>query len=165
MPPETDNLKLQEIFEEDQRDREKVYSRPEEVSNLKRRDAERRKRVLMMIELGEVTTKNDLYHAAIVFQHGEKAEDFLTAHRMATLSALLGHRTARWLLAASLDRYLMSIAQGQVYGTQFEHNPSENRYQLKLPVQDPIVISFEKELLGIPSVNARLEQLNSRITK
>ena len=87
----------------------------------------------------------------------------MTAHRLATLAAIHGHRTSRWLLAASLDRYLMSLNQGQVYGTQFEFNPTEKRYQLKLPVLEHTLLSFEKEMLGIPSVNDRLNQLNRQI--
>jgi len=165
MPPETDNLKLEEIFQEDQQDREKVYESSKEVQELKGRDARRRKRVTMMMELGEVKTKNDLYHAAVLFQHGLTSADFLTAHRLATLAAVHGHKTARWLLAASLDRYLMSIKQGQIYGTQFEFNPTNKQYQMKLPVEEFTLLSFEKEMLGVPSVNERLGQLNAHIKK
>ena len=35
MPPETDNLKLEEIFQEDQKDRSKVYDSQEELAALK----------------------------------------------------------------------------------------------------------------------------------
>lgn len=165
MPPETDNLKLEELFQDEQKDRERVYETADDVQRLRDRDAGRRKRVMVMLELGEVRTKNDLYHAAVIFQHGDKAEDFLAAHRMATLSAILGHRTARWLLAASLDRFLMAIDRGQVYGSQFEYNSVDRQYQLKLPVSDTVLVSFEKELLGIPSVNERLTQLNAQMRK
>ena len=160
MPPETDNLKLLETFQEDQKDRERVYDAPSDIVKLKDRDAARRKRIIVMMELGEVKTKNDLYHAAVIFQHGELASDFLTAHRLATLAALLGHRTARWLVAASLDRYLMRIGHPQIYGTQFEYNALERRYQLKLPLEETLMLPFEKEMLGVPSVNERLGQMN-----
>ncbi|OIO09135.1 MAG: hypothetical protein AUJ52_06930 [Elusimicrobia bacterium CG1_02_63_36] len=163
MPPETDNLKLEEIFQADQKDREKVYESQDAVDALRKADKARRQNVSMMMELGEIKTKNDLYHAAVIFQHGDEPQDFLTAHRLATLAAIHGHRTSRWLLAASLDRYLMSLNQGQVYGTQFEFNPTEKRYQLKLPVLEHTLLSFEKEMLGIPSVNDRLNQLNRQI--
>ena len=163
MPPETDNLKLEETFQADQHDREKVYDSQDAVDALKKADQNRRQSVSVMMELGEVKTKNDLYHAAVIFQHGEEPQDFLTAHRLATLAAIHGHRTSRWLLAAALDRYLMSINQGQVYGTQFEFNPTEKQYQLKLPVLEHTLLSFEKEMLGIPSVQNRLNQLNRQI--
>jgi len=165
MPPETDNLKLEEIFSEDQRDRERVYDTPEDVSKLKERDKNRRKRIYVMMDLGEVRTKRDLYHAAVILQHGDDPSDFLTSHRLAALAAILGHRTSRWLMAAALDRYLMSIGQGQVYGTQFEYNPADKRYQLKLPVLEALILPFEKETLGVPAVNDRLAQLNNQLQK
>ena len=163
MPPETDNLKLEELFQADQTEREKVYESSDEVAKLKERDAARRKRVIVMIELGEVKTKNDLYHVAVIFQHGAGAGDFMLSHRFATLAALSGHRAARWLLAASLDRYLMRIGQAQIYGTQFEYDSNERRYQLKLPVEQTVRLSFEKGMLGVPPANERIDQLNSKI--
>lgn len=165
MPPETDNLKLEELFQEDQADRSKVYETKEEIGKLKARDAARRRRLVVMMELGEVRTKNDLYHAAVIFQHGEDPADFLVAHRLSSVAAVMGHKTARWLMAASLDRFLTSLGQGQVYGTQFEYNPKEKVYQLRLPVQDALLLSFEKEFLGVPPVAERLKQLNEQIGK
>ena len=163
MPPETDNLKLEELFQEDQKDRETVYDNPESLAKLRERDQARSKRVYVMMELDELKTKNDLYHAAVILQHGQVPADFLTAHRLAAMSAILGHRTARWLMAASFDRFLMSVGHGQIYGTQFEFNQGDRCYQLKLPVQDSVMVSFEKEFLGIPPINDRLKSLNERI--
>ncbi|MFA6092833.1 MAG: hypothetical protein WCU88_05730 [Elusimicrobiota bacterium] len=162
MPQETDNLQLEELFDEDQKDRGQVYQTPEEVQRLKDRDEARRKRVYVMMELGEVRTMKDLYRGAVILQHGRESSDFLTAHRLATMASLLGHKTARWLLAATLDRYLMSEGKPQVYGTQFEYNSAEKRYQLKLPVADASFLDFEKEMLGVPSPSERLQQLNSQ---
>jgi len=51
----------------------------------------------------------------------------------------------------------------QVYSTQFEHNDEENLYQLRLPVDDARLLSFEKEFFGVPPVADRLAQLNKRI--
>ena len=79
------------------------------------------------------------------------------------LSSIQGHRAARWLAAASLDRFLMSIGLPQTYGTQFEHNEEDNRYQLRLPIDDSAVLHFEKRFFGVPSVMERLAQLNRRI--
>jgi hypothetical protein len=163
MTQETDNLQLEELFHEDQKDREKIYENPKALAQLKESDKARRKRLYVMLELGEVKTKRDLYHAAVILHHGVEPSDFLYAHRLSTMAALMGHKTARWLLAASLDRYLMSLGQGQIYGTQFEYNPSDGRYQLKLPMQDSVTFSWEKEFFGIPTVADRLKQLNAQI--
>lgn len=163
MPPETDNLKLAELYQADQRDREKVYETPAAVKELKHRDAMRRTLVYDMMSQGGVATPNDLYHAAVILLHGGEPKDFLAAHRLATLSALAGHRGARWLLASSLDRFLMAVGLPQVYGTQFEHNPEDNKYQLRLPIEDSAVLPFEKKTLNVPAIADRLAQLNGRI--
>ncbi|MBI3563698.1 MAG: hypothetical protein HY079_00720 [Elusimicrobia bacterium] len=163
MPPETDNLRVEELHAADQKDREKPYSSSKEVEALKQRDLARRKEVLELMGRGEVNTQNDLYRAAVIFLHGAEPKDFLTAHRLATIATIQGHRGARWLTVASLDRFLMSIGLPQVYGTQFEHNEEENRYQLRLPIDDSSVLHFEKRFFGVPSVMERLAQLNRKI--
>ena len=163
MPPETDNLRVEELHAADQKDREKVYSSSKEVAELKERDLARRKETFELMARGEVNTQNDLYRAAVIFLHGAEPKDFLTAHRLAVISSIQGHRAARWLSAASLDRFLMSIGLPQTYGTQFEHNEDDNRYQLRLPIDDAAVLHFEKRFFGVPSVMERLAQLNRRI--
>lgn len=58
-------------------------------------------------------TPDDLYHAAMVFQHGDNAGDWRRAHELALRSAELGHSAARWLAAAAHDRWLMVRANGR----------------------------------------------------
>ena len=163
MPPETDNLRLDELYAADQKDREKVYNSASEVDALKERDQQRRRELVEMIGQGGVNTANDLYHAAVLFLHGTEPKEFLAAHRMATIASINGHRPSRWLSAASLDRFLMSIGLPQTYGTQFEHSDEDNRYQLRLPIDDTTVLHFEKRFFGVPPVVERLAQLNRRI--
>jgi hypothetical protein len=163
MPPETDNLRLEELYLADQQDRQAVYDTPQDVAALKQRDTMRKTSVLDMMVQGTVNTSNDLYRAAVLLLHGSEPNDFLTAHRLAVLAAINGHRPSRWLAAASLDRFLMSVNLPQVYGTQFEHNPEENKYQLRLPIDDSTLLSWEKRFNNVPPVAERLQQLNSRI--
>ena len=163
MPPETDNLRIEELHISDQRDREHVYATTEEVETLKTRDLNRRQEVLDLMSRGEVNTANDLYRASVIFHHGATADDFLISHRLALLSSIQGHRGSRWLSAASLDRFLMSIDRPQIYGTQFEHNREENRYQLRLPLDDKTLLHFEKNFLGVPAVMERLAALNRKV--
>ena len=93
MPPETDNLRLDDLYAADQKDREKVYSTAADVEALKSRDAERRRELVAMIGQGGVNTSNDLYHAAVLFLHGTEPKEFLSAHRLATaLQSLRSHR-------------------------------------------------------------------------
>jgi TPR repeat protein len=160
---ETDNLKLQELFEADQSDRQRVYDTPEAVKDLHHRDAMRRTLIGQMIQNGEVSTTIDLYRAALVFQHGNLPKDYMTAHRLASMAAINGHKQSRWLMAASLDRFLMALGQPQIYGTQFEQNFEEGKFQLRLPIDDAGLLSFEKKFFNVPPVNERLTQLNGKI--
>jgi len=164
MPPETDNLRLDDLYAADQKDREMVYTTTADVDQLKERDGARRRELVEMIGQGGVSTSNDMYHAAVLFLHGAEPKEFLSAHRMATMAAINGHKPSRWLAAASLDRFLMSIGLPQTYGTQFEHSEDDNRYQLRLPIDDTTVLHFEKRFFGVPPVVERLSQLNRRIT-
>lgn len=163
MPPETDNLELETLYQDDQRDRGKVYSTKDTLKELEKRDRSRRDKVYRMIESDQVRTKNDLYRAGVILYHGKHSTDFAAAHRLATLAAIMGHRMGRWILAASLDRFLMELGLAQIYGTQFEYNAAEKKYQLKLPIDSALTLSFEKEFLNIPSIPERLKALNSQL--
>ena len=163
MEIETDNTQLEELFLADQDDRKKVYSTPQDIKELADRDAMRRAILTDLIRDDQVKTPNDLYNAAVLFLHGDKPHDFLSGHRLATLASIEGHRLSRYLLASSLDRLLMSLNQAQVYSTQYELNAQDNKYVLRLPVDDKDVLSFERKFLNVPSMKIRLEQLNRRI--
>lgn len=163
MPPETDNLRLQELYQADQKDREKVYASSDAVKDLKHRDAMRKTLVIEMMGRGEVATPNDLYHAAVIFLHGSDPKDFLTGHRLASLAAINGHRGSRWLMASSLDRFLMAVGLPQVYGTQFEFSDEDGKYQLRLPLDDANILAFEKKFFNVPPVVERLAQLNGSV--
>jgi len=163
MPPETDNLKLLELYQADQKDRDRVYNSAAEVEELRQRDAQRKASLVEMISRGEVNTANDLYHAAVIFLHGHEPKDFLAGHRYAMIASINGHRAARWLAASSLDRFLMANGMPQIYGTQFEFNEEEGKYQLRLPIDDSHILAFEKKFFNVPPVIERLAQLNGRI--
>ncbi len=163
MPPETDNLKLLDLYDADQADRKKVYKDKAAVRELERRDEKRRDAVLEMAAAGDVATSNDLYRAGVILLHSAQAADYLTAHRWAVIAAVNGHRPARWLAAASLDRHLMAVGRAQVYGTQFERSEEDNRYQLRLPIDDSTLLAFEKQFFDVPALAERLAQLNGRI--
>ncbi|MFA6317826.1 MAG: hypothetical protein WC943_10440 [Elusimicrobiota bacterium] len=158
-----DNGRLRELYLGDQKDRESVYHSKARVDDLSARDRLRRELIYEMMSQGTVKSPADLYHAAVILQHGSEARDFLAAHRLAVLSAVGGHRPARWLLAATLDRFLVSCSQPQVYGTQFEFDEGENRYCLRMPIDEASVMPAEKASLDVPAVGERLAQLNSRI--
>jgi hypothetical protein len=66
-----------------------------------------------------VRTGKDYERAAMVFQHGSTPDDILMAHVLAVTALGRGNTDARWLAAATLDRFLHQVKQPQVFGTQF----------------------------------------------
>ena len=81
-------------------------------------DAVRRQQVRALLDAGALRTATDLYSAALVFQHGDTAEDYLLAHTLAVAALGEGSTASPWLAAATLDRYLQKVGQPQIYGTQ-----------------------------------------------
>ena len=84
---------------------------PEFMPEVQRRAWEKahEQRVLRMREIvrtEKLETLPDLFNAALLLHHGLRPEDFLTAHVLFTTAAFKGSESAKWLSAASLDRYL-----------------------------------------------------------
>jgi hypothetical protein len=84
----------------------------------------RRAQVRAMLAKGEVQTAEDFHDAALLFQHGENADDYLFAHILAVEAVIKGDDSSKWLAAATLDRYLQSVNQPQVFGTQYPLDPN-----------------------------------------
>jgi hypothetical protein len=112
--PQNSKSNMRKIYEEDQKDRSDSDG-----------DLRRRVQVRQLIDEGKVRTAEDYYYAAFIFQHGQKPTDYLYAHVLAVTAVNKGLHNASWLSAATLDRYLQSINQQQIFGTQFGHSNAE----------------------------------------
>jgi hypothetical protein len=95
------------------------------MEKARERDESRRKRVRELLDAGRLATGKDYRQAAFVFQHGSTPGDYLLAHVLAMAGVSKGDMESRWIAAATLDRYLQSVKQRQVFGTQyFRKDPS-----------------------------------------
>jgi hypothetical protein len=85
------------------------------------RDASRRNIVRIAHALRSLRTADDYLHAALVMQHGSTAEDIAMARDFARKAVELRPwlAEARWLYAASTDRYLRQTGKPQIFGTQY----------------------------------------------
>jgi hypothetical protein len=112
------DAELARLCAEDQADRQ--AGGKTDWSALARRDAERLARTREIAAQGGLKLAADYYHAALVFQHSEKTEDYQRAHQWCLEALKLDpdYPGARWLAAASQDRYLMGQGKPQLYGTQ-----------------------------------------------
>jgi len=125
--PPADNQELKQLFAGDMHDRGsepfpekgKPVKEWKESPDMSKNDAVRQKRVREMLNEGTVRTTNDYVLASFIFQHGHTSDDYLLAHVLGMIAASKGDKIGRWIAAATLDRYLQSIRQPQVFGTQF----------------------------------------------
>ncbi|HEY0962459.1 MAG TPA: DUF6624 domain-containing protein [Pseudomonadales bacterium] len=124
-------------------------------------DEMRRLRVLKWLAEGRIVTADGRYHAAMILQHtpqgmvgtetaSKSAENYLLAHFLAKAAADSGHDDARWLAAATYDRYLVSQGQPQKYGTQFSLNPATGF--LEFDTVDPDTTDAERREWDVPPV-------------
>lgn len=87
-------------------------------------DEQRHAKVRKMIAEGGVQTGRDYYFSGLIFQHSEKPDDLMLAHILAVTAVAKGVFGAKYMAAATMDRYLQSIKQPQVFGTQFSQSSS-----------------------------------------
>ena len=144
------NPELKLMFEEDQRIRSGGSLTPEERAQIKRTDADRLAAVKQMILADQIHTAEDYRNASLILQHSRKSEDYLLAHTLAVIGSGKGDRTCMWLSAATLDRYLQSIGQPQIYGTQFKL-PSPGQMTQEPYATDLVTDALRKEF-DVPSV-------------
>ena len=111
------NAEMTAIFDADQADRVKGSAVDWKI--VEPADRQRRARTQALLDVGALRSGDDYYHAAFIFQHGSEPADYLKAHALAVIAAARGKPSATWIAAATLDRYLQSIGQPQIYGTQF----------------------------------------------
>jgi hypothetical protein len=87
------------------------------------RDAKRRADARRLLAAGRIRSGREHQFAALLFQHSDTAEDLRLAHVLATTAVFKGQIEARWLAAATTDRYLWHLGQPQIFGTQFTRGP------------------------------------------
>lgn len=117
-----DNTELIEIYKNDQADR-KVDNI--DWSIVSENDRKREKRIYELIEEGALRTSNDYHNAAMIFQHGMDSTAYGMAVKLMKKSIDLDPNANKWLFAAATDRYLLSIGEPQIYGTQFSRKNEE----------------------------------------
>lgn len=140
---QTDNPKMMQLFEADQADRK--HNPPVDIKQLASADSERRRIVDDMMRKGELQTGLDFLDAAFIFQHGNQPNDFLLAHAFALSALQLGRADAGWIAAATLDRYLVSTGQPQIYGTQFES-------QGQAPLEPGLIPDALRRQMNVPAL-------------
>ncbi|WP_438422465.1 tetratricopeptide repeat protein [Aquimarina macrocephali] len=148
-----DNPELKKLYIEDQADRKTEKADWKLISE---RDSLRRKRVYELLDSDKVKTANDYSNAAMIFQHGKDSIAFGMAVKLIKKAVSLDTTKSKWLLAAAIDRELMSRDQPQIYGTQFVRKGKKDSWQLYK--MDPTKISDEERIAHKVETLAQLKE-------
>ena len=148
---------LARLFTEDQSDRRTETIDWEEVGP---RDAARLARVKQLYHGQKLAAGLDYFHAAMVLQHSPSTEDTLLAHEFCVVAISQGAEQAKWLAAASEDRFLERVGRPQRFGTQFHKDGLWSLGEVSPDVEDSL-----RAALAVPSLleaRARAEEMNTK---
>jgi len=154
----TANAEMASIYDADQKDRQALASSATDWSATAKADRLRRTSVAALLAAGALHTADDYRKAAFVFQHGERPDDYLLAHTLALIAVTKGDQGAAWIAAATLDRYLQSVGQPQVYGTQFV---GVGATMTQAPYNTQLISDALRAELGVPPQSSQAEQLKT----
>lgn len=98
----------------------------ENWDEINKRDAQRETKARALLTEGKVETGREYEFLALVFQHSSNSEGLRLAHVLAVTAVAKGRSSARWLSAATLDRFLQSLHQPQIFGTQLLSESRDN---------------------------------------
>ena len=110
------NSSIKELYENDQKDR---MDSDLKWTTIAKRDELRRERAIQLLDSNKIQTGKDYYRTAMLFQHGDKPEDYKKAIDLMEIAIEKDTTISKWLFAAATDRYLLSINKPQIYGTQY----------------------------------------------
>jgi hypothetical protein len=144
--PASGNAEVKAMFDADQAARQDISKiNPEQLFKA---DSERRERTRVLIDEGRLASADDFYYAAFIFQHGGEPADYLLAHTLAIAAVAEGRKDAKWIAAATLDRYLQELHQPQIYGTQYLTKMDGITRQE--PYDRALVPDALRKVLGVP---------------
>lgn len=130
-------------------------------------DQKRRFETLNLLKEGRLSSAQDYLGAAFVFQHGECPQHYQLANLLAGQAiARGGGQEARWIYAATYDRWQRSLGLPQKYGTQYLSMGEGCHFQLE--EYDLRTTDEERAKYGVPPLKealARADQLNADCLK
>jgi len=113
---QSNNSELQKMYDEDQASR---VAKNIDWLVLTKQDRARESRVYELIKAGQIITGKDFFNSAMIFQHGADSNAFGMAVKHMRKAIEKDTTLSKWLLAAAIDRDLLSRNQPQIYGTQY----------------------------------------------
>lgn len=117
---------------------------------------------------GCLKTGADFFYSSVIFQHGNIPEHYKLALEFAERAVMLGDHRGQFIIPVAIDRYLSSIGQKQLFGTQRFSNyyiEPEKEYDTPYFCLWPIADDFPDSVRNRyrrPSLNDLIERYMSR---
>lgn len=160
--PRNISEELKNMYEADQEDRKSWRTGGTDWEVVKPRDNSRMKRVEELYSQGLLKTADDMYYAAMIYQHGDKPEHYEKAMELSRQAGKFGHPDGKRFSALAEDRYLLSIGKPQIWGTQFMRKNADEQWKIREPFDRMAKTHEERKEMGLVDVEERLKDLNSR---
>lgn len=161
---------LQKLYNADQNERKNIKAFTNNMDKILKADQNRRIRVGEIFGEGCINSASDYIAAGMIYQHGDIPDQYFQAYIWFNEAAKLGNSQAKKLMALAIDRYLVSINQKQLFGTQmFSLSPKQEIFCVQ-PVEESFPESIRREYLGqtmkeqIEQTSAYLDMKHSIIT-
>ncbi|MBN2678594.1 MAG: hypothetical protein JXR32_11095 [Anaerolineaceae bacterium] len=148
------SLRMAGLFLADQAIRQ--FPSQADIHRMDSEDTQRRLIVMSLLKEGRIHSPRNLVCAAFIFQHGDCSEHYLLANQLARIAMDADYLDARWIYAASLDRYLVSQGKQQKYGTQFHWVNGE----FILYPTDPNTTDAERAAMEVPPLVESVNKAN-----
>ncbi len=145
--PAGDNQELARLYDQDQSDR--AAEEKTDWTVVAPRDKAREARAKELYSNDMLHTGADYYHVAMILQHAPTPEDYLLAHELCVVAITKGNEDAKWLAAASEDRFLMTLGRPQRFGTQYRADDPNGDFRLYK--MEPGVTDAVRKAMDVPS--------------
>jgi hypothetical protein len=150
-----DNPELIEIYKNGQNDRKDYNITWQQII---KRESHRRKRVDKLLDSNKIKTANDYMNAAMIFKRGNDSISYLKTISLMKKAIKLDNTVNKFLLAEITDRYLLSIGDSQIYGTQF-YKEAYNKPWVLAKIDTTKITDKERVQFGVET----LEQLRDKL--
>ena len=150
---QNDNAEIKKMHDDDQSARMVVDKI--DWTKLYQQDMEREKRVYELIKENKVITSKDYYYSAMIFQHGKDTTAFGMAVKHMRKAIAIDSNINKWLLAAAIDRYLMTKNEPQIYGTQFIKYNNEATFK-RYKIDTTKITDAERKEYGVEILSEQL---------
>jgi len=157
------NLTLEKLYLEDKKDRKLECDKDFNSTEVDKRDGNRLRQVYKLIKSSKIDVSEiwNCHYLALLLQHGNSSDDFKLAHKYAKKAVNMGSNVTKWLYAATLDRYLLSIGEKQKFGTQFDLSGDEP----KLAPYDDSITDLERADYGVAPIKKAVEVYRKKYFK